>query len=366
MGNGDWLDLITQAEIQKLRSARTGGRTHPVAALALANGQVASNTEVAARQISSQNKPWLQALRPRLLDEQDFTTPASALGEIRAYGALLETWCTVKPAPSVPGSNVRPEFEADAGDGPVIIEVHSRQLDDEQVDSLAKHHADIEARHTANVAKAKASGSSKNVVTTGVTEVFPTGEPNPKKVGDSVLTNTISRIARVKQNEKQVDPAKPFVLWLDLQDPGVWRLPPSDEEFRPLYTQSKEGHVGSGPFWFALYGRKNDPMLESHGYDYRRTPMLHNGRFYQTMSSHGGPTRVSAVVYALPRATILMEHPNAARPLPAKFRASLLKVPFCRLDLSVVEWEQGLVQRTIDCERRIIDAAVAALENFDP
>ncbi|MFG1243641.1 hypothetical protein V5F31_14800 [Xanthobacter sp. V7C-4] len=365
MQKGLWLGIITDAEIEKLRNARTGGRSHPVVSLALADGeQVAANTEFAARQVAQNNLPWLQSLRPRLLDEKDFTAGAGALGEIRAFGALLETWCSVKPGPSVPGSNAKPEFEADAGDGPVIVEVNSRQLDSDQVKGLADHHADVTARHAADVAKAQVLGTIKNVVTTGITEVFPTGAPDPEKPGDSVLTNTISRIAQVKQNEKQIDPAKPFVLWLDFQDPGVWGTPLADELFRPLYTECKEGHVHSGPFWFALYGRKGDPMLESLGYSYRTTPMLHDGRFYQTMASHKGPTRVSAVVYSCPRATILMEHPAAVRPLPPNFRASLLKAPFFRLDLSVIEWGPSLVQQVIDCERRIIDAAATALGNF--
>jgi hypothetical protein len=368
MGHTDWLGILTELEIQHLRNARIAGRTHPVAELALAEGerQVAVNTEMSARQLMQENETWLRALRPRLLDDKDFTASASALGEIRAYGALLETWCKVRPAPNVPGSKVRPEFEADAGDGPVIVEVHSRQLDNEQVASLARHDADLQARHNANVAAAKATKSSKNIVTTGVTEIFPTGAPAAGKAGDSVLTNTISRIAAVKKDEKQIDPAKPFVLWLDLQDPGVWRFPQPDELFRPLYTESKEGYVGSGPFWFALYGRKDDPMLESRGYAYRHTPMLHDGRFYQTIASHGGATRISAVVYALPRGTILMEHPAAAKPLPPHFRASMLKSPFFRLDLSMIEWRPGLVQTLIDSDRHMIDAAIAALERFDP
>ena len=212
-----WLDILSDLEIQELRNARSAGLTHPVVELALAEGerQVTTNTEMAARQVLRENGRWLRALRPRLLDDKDFTAAASALGEIRAYGALLETWCKVRAAPSVPGSNVRPEFEADAGDGPVIVEVHFRQLDSHQIASLARHDADLQARHAAKVAAAKAAGVTKkaagvtkNVVTTSVTEVFPTGAPVAGKAGDSVLTNTISRIASVKNNENQIDPAR--------------------------------------------------------------------------------------------------------------------------------------------------------------
>lgn len=368
MNNTDWIGIITPEEIQTLRNAGTDGRVHPVAELALAEGnrQVAVNTELAARMVFEKREAWLRSLRTRLLEVDDFTAASSALGEIRAHGALLETWCSVSPTPTVTGSNVRPEFEVDAGDGPVIVEVHSRQLNEDQVGALADHHTDLIARHAAEVSQARSANIAKTIVTAGHIEVFPTGAPVPGKAGDSVQTNTISRIASIKQNEKQVDPDKPFVLWLDLQDPVVWGLPVPEELFRPIYIEAKDGYVSSGPFWFALYGRKGDPMLESRGYSYSSSPMLHNGRFFQTIKTHGGPTRLSAVVYALPRATILMENPAAIRPLPEKFRASMLKAPFFRLDLSILEWEPGLVQRTIDLDRQMIGAAVTALKRFDP
>ena len=104
--------------------------------------------------------------------------------------------------------------------------------------------------------------------------------------------------------------------------------------------------------WFALYGRKGDPMVEMRGLDYRSTPMLHDGRFYQTMKDHGGPTLVSAVVFSMPRATVLMENPAPAKPLPPQFRGALLRTPHFRLDLSICEWEQGIVQATVASQRR--------------
>lgn len=368
MISNNWLSIISPEEMQILRAAGSSGRMHPVAALALREGnrQVAVNTERAARHIVDRGESWLRSLRKRLLQVDDFTAASSALGEIRAHGSLLETWCSVSPTPTVEGSGVRPEFEVDAGDGKVIIEVHSRQLDEDQVRRLADHETHLKIQHAAKVDEARSANVAMPVITFGEIEVFPTGAPMAGKVGDSVLTNTISRVASIKLNEKQVDPSKPFVLWLDLQDPEVWGLPLADELFRPLYTMASEGSVSSGPFWFALYGRAGDPLLESCGYSYRSTQMLHPGRFFQTIKSHSGPTRLSGVVYSLPRATILMENPEAAHPLPERFRAAMLKAPFFRLDLSILEWRPGLVRQIIDLDRQIIDAAIGALENFDP
>ena len=352
----DWLG-ITPDELEKLRKAAKPGRRHPVAALVLSDppSREAVNTEQAGRQISATNADWLASQRSRLLDTSDFSQSSSALGEIRAYGALLEAGFRVDPRPRV-GAKV-PDFEVDAGDGPVIVEVHSKQLDKAGKDAMKQAEADAEA-------EARAGGR----VGMGEAQVAPFGVPDPGKKGDSVTTNAISRIASIKGDEDQVDPNKPFVLWLDWQDMTAGGLPMtvSEEHFSPLYTEDKDGEVGSGVIWFALYGRRGDPMIEMRGYDYSSTAMLHDGRFYQTINSHGGPTRVSAYVFSLPGVTVLMEHPDPARPLPPRFRATILRTPHFRLDLSLCEWEPHLMQTIIDTQRKAIAAAARALEAHNP
>jgi hypothetical protein len=351
---------ISKAEIEDLPVR------HPLRSVAFAGhgAQVSANTQMASKLVAQKNPQWLTSLKPRLLDVTDQTNASSALGELRAYGALLETWMGVKPGPVVTGSNVSPEFEVAHGDGPVIVEVHSRQLDADQTVALAEHRQALEAQHADSVQKAKAEEQKGNVVTTGVAVVHPYGAPKVGKEGDTVATNAISRIASVKGKEHQIDPSKPFVLWLDLQDTMVWGLPVSEEHFSPVYTEAKEGEIAPGNYWSALYGRKGDPLLISKGYSYSSMPMAHEGRFYQTIK--GGPSRVSAFVFALPRATVLMENPNAPCPLTPKFRAAMLKAPFFRLDLSLLDWEPGTVAAIVAAQRQALLSAEKALKSFDP
>ena len=325
----DYLGIISKTELERLPVG------HPFRSVASAgdDNQVSANTRLAARAILLKNPQWLASVKSRLLDVTDRTNASSALGEIRAYGALLETWMDIKPGPTVTNSNVSPEFEAEHGDGPVIVEVHSRQLDTDQVEALSKHHQALEAQHANNVRQAREERKQGNVVTSGATVVHPYGAPKVGKAGDTVATNAISRVASVKGKEHQIDPSKPFVLWLDLQDVIVWGLSVSEDHFSPAYTESKEGYVDPGVFWSALYGRKGDPLLVSKEYRYSSMPLTHEGRFYQTIK--GGPSRVSAFVFALPRAIVLMENPDAPCPLTPKFRAAMLKAPFFRMDLSL-------------------------------
>ena len=364
MSGSNYLSIITKSELDQLENLTKNGLPHPV--VALIHNPDSMNTVLAAESIARNDQSWLSGLKPRLLDSTDFTNASSALGEIRAYGALLETGMTVSPGPSVPGRNVIPEFEVNGKDDPVIVEVHSRQLDNEQTQSIGEHFSQLHSKHQATVQTEKTSKSGKVVITTGELEIVPFGAPNQNKRGDSILTNAISRIASIKKSEKQIDHQKPFLLWLDLQDPTVWRFPISEEQLSPLYTEDKDGAVGSGALWFALYGRKDDIMIESQGYDYCVIKMLHDGRFADTIQSHNEPTRVSAVVYSMPRATVLMENPLSSQPLPPKFRASLLRTPFFKLDRSIVEWEPGIVSARIALDRRTTESAAKALLKFNP
>jgi hypothetical protein len=359
--------IISEAEVETLRQHCSRGRTHPLLNL-IARKEERSwyVVEHAARMIYQHNQTWFEGLKDRLLATDDYTHASSAIGEIRAYGALLDTWMTVTPGPKVPYSKVSPEFGVDNGDGDVIVEVHTRQLDNAEAEGLKQHHADLSAAHRKAVAAARSTGSTKNVVTSGEKEVFPTGAPKPGKKGDTWVTNTISRIAAIKEKEHQIDPELPFVLWLDLHDYSVWGFALDLEFFRPLFSEGKEGYVNSGPFWFALYGKKGDPLLYSQSFDYRSMSLAHDGRFFQTMTkSHGGPTRVSAVVFSTVGATMVMENPNAIHPLPKRVRAALMKVPDFRLDLSIMEWEPGLVSSTVEQDRKVVVAAATTLGKFD-
>lgn len=362
-----YFGIISEADIETLRQHRSHGRRHPLLDLIARKEERAWYViERAARLIWEHDQTWLLNLKDRLLATDDYTHSSSAIGEMRAYGALLHTWMTVRAGPAVPYSKVSPEFGADNGDGEVIVEVHTRQLDNAEAAGLEQHQNDLNVAHQNAIVAARAAGTTKNVVTTGVKEVFPTGAPKPGKKGDTWVTNTISRIAAIKEKEHQIDAARPFVLWLDLHDYSVWGFALDLEFFRPLFSEGNEGYVNSGPFWFALYGKKGDPLLYSQSYDYRSMPLAHDGRFFQTMTkSHDGPTRVSAVVFSTVGATIVMENPDAMHPLPARFRAALLKVPDFRLDLSVMEWEPGLVSATIEQDRKVVVSTVTALRKFD-
>src|ERR1035437_942668 len=204
-GPGNYLGVITPDEIDDLHKSLPAELSHPLIVLAKAQKphKVATNTEQAARGILRTNQDWLEKLKPRLVDTSDLTTASGALGEIRTYGALLETAMAVKTNPTVPGKNVVPEFDVDAGDGAVIVEVHSRQLDPKQAQAIADNRKQHRAEHKIAVEEARKKGEDGGVVTSSAIGVIPLGAPVRGKDGDSVLTNAISRICGSQTKEKK-------------------------------------------------------------------------------------------------------------------------------------------------------------------
>jgi hypothetical protein len=100
--------VVVPEEIERLHKNLVRGEQHPLIALANAQRphQVATNTEKSAHSILRKDQDWLKKLKPRLVSTSDTTSSSSALGEIRGYGALLETAMAVKTNPTVPGNKV--------------------------------------------------------------------------------------------------------------------------------------------------------------------------------------------------------------------------------------------------------------------
>ncbi len=294
-------------------------------------------------------------MKPRLI-ASDYSEASSVLAEVRAYGTLLESGLMVQPEPTVNGKSVRPDF-AVGGDNSVIVEVHARQLESSEKTRFIKEDAKSQKRHCEFLALTNSTDWLSIRVTEH--EVAPFGanwldeDSGPCKPGDSVLTNAVAKIVGTKGGEKQADPAKPFVLWLDFQDPTVFPFGLDDVQFTPIWAH--RGSVESGAVWMALYGRKGDQLVEMTGSSQHHIRTLqHEGRFYQTK-------RLSAIVFSTIESVVLMEHPDPDIPVPSSFRAAMLRTPKFRLDLSICEWQPSLVKQRTLIEREALNGVINAI-----
>jgi len=89
--------------------------------------RVSLSIEKSLRSITAHDKPWLSAALVERLTSQAFSEAASALGEIRAYGALIEAFGT--KASEVPtGKAATPDFAVRNREEVVYVEVATKRM----------------------------------------------------------------------------------------------------------------------------------------------------------------------------------------------------------------------------------------------
>lgn len=350
--------IVSEDELHDLRDAFTGARPHPLSSL-LGNLQAPSptaiNTAAAARLVNSRDPTWIGSIKKRILDTSAPANAASALAELRAYGGLLAAGLQVTP--QEPGGKPAPEFLVDAGDGnSVLIEVHAKQIDGEMQDALNRHGEDMKAKTQEFRAKLAREGKQRGVFVGEPVEITPFGRPDPDKPGDTISANVISRLCGIKGSEHQLRDDIANVLWLDMQDDYSWNLALGPRDAHPL--SSWRGAMISGTLWYALYGWKGAPIMEENerSWDSRQTstPMQHDGRFNR-------PTKLSAVIAAFPKALLVLEHPSPLVPFTTATRSATMRLPWAKAELSLYDWEPGLVASLVELQKRAIMATAAAV-----
>jgi hypothetical protein len=345
--------LLSETEIQTLRALyNRHRRIHPLVSVALHPGagqnpgQISTNTSQALRYVLNNFPTWARNLRRRLLDEKDWTNAESALAEIRACGALLEAGFPVQLGGKNAETGARAEFHICIEGVETIVEVWTRNLSKNDLKTM-------EDQQAASSSTRHAPGAT---IKTSIASVAPFGHPDPNKEGDSILTNIIQRVAGIKEREHQAHDHHSFVLWVDLQSTEAMRFDYS-AHLQPVFNWN--GALNSGGYWHALYGHKGDVLLEMPE-GRRTTIMRHDGRYYKAMK-HGAPTRISAFVFSSPETTAIMENPVGPFPLTTAFRCHLLNLPWFNIGLSLANWSDGLVARTIQTQRELITGIVHTL-----
>jgi len=291
---------------------------------------------------SSDLQSRMRGTLDRAVDPSNVPDAAAALAELRALSGLMEAGLLVQPLAPHSKRGATPDFEADAGDGPVTVEVHAKHEDGVQT-QLRQSIANGEdvpgvERRTEDFVKGSISFSTA--------VLHPGGAPNPDKAFDSVQANVISKLCAVKQGEKQRRPGVPSVLWLDLSYFG-----PMTQTLLEQTIPLVSGHIGltSGAIWHAFYGWKGAPVLEEG--NPKITNMGHDGRFRLSGNSK---SYYAAAIVCFEKGLVLFENPWATFPLPTKFRRHCERLPWFKIGHSIADWTptEALTSVTFS-ERRI-------------
>lgn len=322
--------FLKEDEVKSIKELPIKDRRHPVKQLLQPRDrdiQVLANTNLALKRILAHDKSWLESVKQRLTDINQFSASSSALGEIRAYGYLLDTSLDVSSIPETDFST--PDFKVICDNEQVIIEVHSKQYDSGEESEL-----EVFNLTPIEVTTDKRLNIREHVVT-------PFGKP---KVNENVSENVISKLAQIKQRETQFSPTSPSILWLDFQD-EMWDLVFKPDSINPINTWN--GDLYAGVIWYAFYGFLEAPIFEMHSTEERAVrdiiKMRHNGRFRMK-------TKIDGVVFSFPRSTFAIENPYSQKPIPNWFWTDFLQVPWFQLEYSRLNWPDKSLLELIELE----------------
>ncbi|WP_338503671.1 hypothetical protein V6R86_08400 [Sphingomonas kaistensis] len=348
--------LLSDTQIVAIRNADLDGdQRHPAWPILFGTDKRPMHhlVDQMARVIATEPQPRasVQTMIDRAVAISDYTDAAAALAELRALGGLMEAGMAVRPIVAGKGRGATADFEVDAGDGPVIVEVHAKHEDGDQT---ARRRA-IAAGETPAGVERRSTRFGDRVITSTTSVSHPGGSPDPAKPHDSVQANVISKLCAVKSSEHQQQRDLPFVLWLDLCHFGAMTHTLL-EQAHPLIS----GHMGltSGAIWYAFYGWKGAPILEEGSP--RKVLMGHDGRFRQRGERK---SRVTAVIVATDGGSFLLENPWCERRLPVQFRRRCERLPWFNLNASVADWTPKESEALVKLqEARIAKLATARLE----
>lgn len=280
----------------------------------------------------------------RAVNLTNISDAAAALAEIRALGGMMEAGLLVRPLAPNSKRGTTPDFEVDADDGSVTVEVHAKHEDGAQT-QLRQLVAD--GKDAPGIER-RTEDYGNGSIAFATVELHPGGVPRPGHKFDSVQANVISKLCAVKQGETQRRHDVPSVLWLDLSyfGPMTHTLL---EQTRPIVS----GNIGlnSGAIWNAFYGWKGAPILEEG--NPKTVEMGHDGRFRLTGNAK---CYYAAVIVCFEKGLVLFENPWADIGLPPKFRWRCERLPWFRIGHSVADWTPSEALTSVNLSERRIKA----------
>lgn len=325
--------FLNREQIENIKTTIRKDRSHPVKKLFIDDKNfriVFYNTEYSLKNVLSKDIAWLKSNSDRLSELEDYSTPSSVLGEIRAYGYLLGANFNVKSVQENKEDNT-PDFIISNEEGEEIeVEVNSKQYSSEESKQLEEFNSIISERNRLR----------EQVIT-------PFGKA---KEGENIAENVISKLASIKQKEKQFSNDKPSILWLDFQD-EIWNLGLQVDSTQPIRSWREEFYTGE--IWYAFYGTIGLPIFEQSSIEERirksSIAMRHEGRFRLN-------SNIDACVISLPEYTVILENINSTNKIPSWFWKKATFINRFNIENSWINWPENKLNERISIELERIQA----------
>ena len=226
---------------------------------------IALRMDIQLEYIHKHGYDWLNRKVKDFYDSEEIKTENfnGLLGEIRAYGELLELKSRVDEISKIETPNSGSDFLMSFKNQTISIEVNSPQQSG--------------AKQTTSEIEEHLTSTGRNTVTTYISSTAPYGYPVRQK--DNIQYEAVSKFAQIKidKENKQFTKKNISILWLDLNNPKIFVFNQLDYTTPVL---SFNGQVTSGFLWNAFYSLKNDNIYSCYnGFPSDLIKMEFNGRF---------------------------------------------------------------------------------------
>ncbi len=296
---------------------------------------ISSRMNVLIEKIIQNDNAWLESKVKEFLNSaktQTKETFSALLGEVRAYGEILDTFYGCSVSHPKQGSDFILEIKKQK----VNIEINTPQETSNGKDTEYK-----EEYKNINI--------SDKVALTSISSKAPFGYPTRAK--DNIQYEAVCKFASIKKNKdknnnkehKQFTEEDISILWLDMNDPTLFTFDLGDER-QPL--KAFNGAVSSGVLWYAFYGQKDDWIYASYDGMYSRdaVQMEFDGRF------QSGSNIDFVIVDAFTKKYIL-QNPYSRKDIPKELYNYFLNLFGVQISQSFFDFELDRLKDRINSER---------------
>lgn len=214
---------------------------------------ISSRMNVLVEKIIQNDNAWLESKVKEFLNSAKTQTKenfSALLGEVRAYGEILDTFYGCSVSHPKQGSDFILEIKKQK----INIEINTPQETSNGKDTEYKE-------------EYKNNNISDKVALTSISSKAPFGYPTRAK--DNIQYEAVCKFASIKKNKdknnnkehKQFTEEDISILWLDMNDPTLFTF---DLGHECQSLNAFNGAVSSGVLWYAFYGQKDDWIYASY------------------------------------------------------------------------------------------------------
>lgn len=299
------------------------------------------NTKTAILSLQNNYLGWLQKTEKKFL-EKDYANISAALGEIRCFGYLIETFGAQNVKNIHEESRPTPDFEITIGKQTINVEVNTVQMNQRERDALEQFR-DLNNRSHGPVS------ISEHII-----------HPFGSKIGVTTTQSVILKLISIKEKNNQLSDKVPSILWIDLQDEYMNSLADRIDKAGPYFSGKGHGSgegIFSNELWYSLYSEKDDPIFEGgslnpdEGNEFVVGKCVHCGKFMEPKYKN-----VSAVIFCGPGGVVLFENTKAKKKLPRCFFEKIVSGRWFKIESCRMNYPGKFLKRSIRLDKKCLKA----------